>query len=162
GGRGGRGSAGLAPGAPLGTPPARGTWAVGGTHNLFQPLPTKVPPAALPPAGSRPRPPGTRRTNRTARWAVARAGGWAARGAGVGEGAAIPYDTLIVAAGARHSYFGHDEWEAAAPGLKSVEDALEIRRRVLTAFEAAEAESDPERRAEWLTFVVVGGGPTGV
>lgn len=74
----------------------------------------------------------------------------------------VPYDSLIVAAGARHSYFGHDEWEAAAPGLKSIEDALEIRRRILLAFEAAEVERDPARRQEWLTFVVVGAGPTGV
>lgn len=74
----------------------------------------------------------------------------------------VPYDSLIVAAGARHSYFGHDEWEASAPGLKSIEDALEIRRRILLAFEAAEVELDPVRRQEWLTFVVVGAGPTGV
>ena len=73
----------------------------------------------------------------------------------------VPYDTLIVAAGARHSYFGNDQWEAAAPGLKSLEDALEIRRRILLAFEAAEAEDDPRRREAWLTFVVVGAGPTG-
>ena len=77
-------------------------------------------------------------------------------------GAEIPYDTLVVSTGARHSYFGHDDWEAAAPGLKSIEDALEIRRRILLAFEAAEVERDPARRAEWLTFVVVGAGPTGV
>jgi NADH:quinone reductase (non-electrogenic) len=74
----------------------------------------------------------------------------------------IPYDYLIVATGATHSYFGHDEWEALAPGLKSIEDALEIRRRVLLAFEAAEREDDPALRDEWLTFVIVGGGPTGV
>ena len=74
----------------------------------------------------------------------------------------IPYDTLIVAAGSRYSYFGHDEWQPLAPDLKSVEDALEIRRRILVAFEAAEVESDTDRRAAWLTFVVVGGGPTGV
>jgi NADH dehydrogenase len=74
----------------------------------------------------------------------------------------VEYDTLVVAAGAGGSYFGHDEWRDAAPGLKSLEDALEIRRRVLLAFEAAEAEEDPERRRAWLTFVVVGAGPTGV
>jgi NADH dehydrogenase len=74
----------------------------------------------------------------------------------------IPYDTLVVATGARFSYFGHDEWAANAPGLKSLDDALEIRRRILIAFEAAEREAVPERRAEWMTFVVVGGGPTGV
>jgi NADH dehydrogenase len=74
----------------------------------------------------------------------------------------FPYDYLIVATGARHSYFGHNEWEALAPGLKSVEDAREIRRRFLLAFENAEKSTDPAARAEWLTFVIVGGGPTGV
>jgi NADH dehydrogenase len=74
----------------------------------------------------------------------------------------ISYDYLIVAAGARHSYFGHPEWEENAPGLKSIEDAFEIRRRVLLAFEHAEREPDAERRRAFLTFVVVGGGPTGV
>ncbi len=78
------------------------------------------------------------------------------------DGGPIPYDTLVVASGARHSYFGHDAWAPFAPGLKSVDDALEIRRRILIAFEAAEREADPARRAEWMTFVIVGGGPTGV
>jgi len=78
------------------------------------------------------------------------------------NGAHIQYDTLIVAGGARHSYFGHPEWEAWAPGLKTIEDATEIRRRLLLAFELAEREEDPERRRMLLTFVVVGGGPTGV
>jgi NADH dehydrogenase len=74
----------------------------------------------------------------------------------------LPYDTLVLAAGAGHSYFGRDEWQAHAPGLKTLEDALEIRRRVLVAFEAAEREEGAEARRRWLTFVVVGGGPTGV
>jgi NADH dehydrogenase len=74
----------------------------------------------------------------------------------------VPYDTLVVAAGATHSYFGKDEWAPLAPGLKSIEEALEIRRRVLLAFEVAEREPDPEVKRAWLTFVVVGGGPTGV
>jgi NADH dehydrogenase len=78
------------------------------------------------------------------------------------DGAALPYDHLVVAAGATHSYFGHDEWEVHAPGLKTLDDAFEIRRRLLLAFEAAEKESDAARRAAWLTFVVIGGGPTGV
>ncbi len=72
------------------------------------------------------------------------------------------YDTLVIATGASHAYFGHDEWEPLAPGLKTIEDALEIRRRILLAFEAAEREPDPGRRAAWLNFVIVGGGPTGV
>jgi NADH dehydrogenase len=74
----------------------------------------------------------------------------------------IPYDTLVVAAGARHSYFGHPEWERFAPGLKTIEDATEIRRRLLVAFELAEREPESERRRSLLTFVIVGGGPTGV
>jgi NADH dehydrogenase len=80
----------------------------------------------------------------------------------VADGGPIPYDTLVVATGARHSYFGHDDWAPFAPGLKSVDDALEIRRRILIAFEAAEREQNLDRRREWMTFVVVGGGPTGV
>ena len=74
----------------------------------------------------------------------------------------LPYDTLIVAAGARHHYFGHPEWEAHAPGLKTIEDATGMRRRIFSAFEAAEREPDPVARAALLTFVVVGGGPTGI
>ena len=74
----------------------------------------------------------------------------------------VGYDTLIVAAGVRHHYFGRDEWERLAPGLKTIEDATEMRRRILVAFEAAEREGDPEKLRGWLTFVIVGGGPTGV
>jgi NADH dehydrogenase len=74
----------------------------------------------------------------------------------------VPYDYLIVATGSTHSYFGHDDWAPYAPGLKTLEDALEIRRRVLYAFERAERENDPVRRAAWLTFVVIGAGATGV
>jgi len=77
-------------------------------------------------------------------------------------GRPVPYDTLILATGARHGYFGHDEWEAAAPGLKTVEDATAIRSRILLAFEDAEREADPARLEALLTFVIVGGGPTGV
>ena len=78
------------------------------------------------------------------------------------DGSTLAYDHLIVAAGATHSYFGHDDWAPHAPDLKTLEDAFEIRRRVLLAFESAEKESDPTRRAAWLTFVVIGAGPTGV
>ncbi|MBD6620402.1 NAD(P)/FAD-dependent oxidoreductase [Komarekiella sp. 'clone 1'] len=74
----------------------------------------------------------------------------------------VPYDTLIVATGANHSYFGKDNWKELAPGLKTVEDAIEMRRRIFSAFEAAEKETDPEKRRSLLTFVIVGGGPTGV
>ncbi len=74
----------------------------------------------------------------------------------------LHYDYLVVATGATHSYFGKDQWATLAPGLKSVEDALEIRRRIFVAYEAAEREADPDEQRAWLTFVVVGGGPTGV
>jgi NADH:ubiquinone reductase (H+-translocating) len=74
----------------------------------------------------------------------------------------LPYDSLIVAAGARHHYFGHDEWEEYAPGLKTIEDATTIRRKVLSAFERAERSADPDGRRALMTFVIVGGGPTGV
>jgi len=74
----------------------------------------------------------------------------------------VQYDYLILATGARHSYFGHPEWERLAPGLKSLEDAVEIRRRILLAFEYAEKISDPAARAAAMTFVIIGGGPTGV
>ncbi|WP_243321185.1 NAD(P)/FAD-dependent oxidoreductase [Geothrix sp. SG200] len=78
------------------------------------------------------------------------------------DGRGLSYDFLILAAGSRSSYFGRDAWAGLAPGLKTLEDALEIRRRFLLSFEQAEQEEDPELRREWLTFVVVGGGPTGV
>jgi NADH dehydrogenase len=78
------------------------------------------------------------------------------------DGASVPFDSLIVATGATHHYFGHDEWAQHAPGLKTIEDATDIRRRVLSAFERAERATDPAERARLLTFVVVGGGPTGV
>ncbi len=78
------------------------------------------------------------------------------------DGGAIPYDTLVLATGARHAYFGHDEWEPFAPGLKTLEDATTIRRRMLLAFERAERETDPARQKALLTFVIVGAGPTGV
>lgn len=85
-----------------------------------------------------------------------------ARTVELADGARIAYDYLVVGTGARHSYFGRNEWEARAPGLKSLDDALDIRRRVLVAFELAERERDPVKRHAHLTFVVVGGGPTGV
>jgi NADH:ubiquinone reductase (H+-translocating) len=78
------------------------------------------------------------------------------------DGSAIPFDTLVLATGARHAYFGQPQWEAYAPGLKTLDDATDIRGRILLAFELAERESDAARRAALLTFVIVGGGPTGV
>ena len=78
------------------------------------------------------------------------------------DGGNFPYDYLVLATGATHAYFGHDAWAPFAPGLKRIEDATEIRRRILTAFEQAELTQDPAEREAWTTFVVVGGGPTGV
>jgi NADH dehydrogenase len=78
------------------------------------------------------------------------------------DGSRLPFDTLVVATGTRHAYFGNDQWEPFAPGLKTLEDATSIRRRVLLAFEQAECESDPARRAALLTFAIIGAGPTGV
>ena len=78
------------------------------------------------------------------------------------DGSTVPYDVLVLATGARHAYFGHDEWEPYALGLKTIEDATKIRRRLLLAFERAERETDPEIRAALMTFVIVGAGPTGV
>jgi NADH:quinone reductase (non-electrogenic) len=78
------------------------------------------------------------------------------------DGSEVNYDTLVLATGARHAYFGHDEWEQFAPGLKTLEDATTLRRHILVAFERAERETDPERRAARLTFVIIGAGPTGV
>jgi NADH:ubiquinone reductase (H+-translocating) len=78
------------------------------------------------------------------------------------DGQIIEYDSLIVATGSADSYFGHDDWRRNAPGLKSIEEATEIRHKILYAFEAAEREQDPEKRREWMTFVIVGAGPTGV
>jgi NADH:ubiquinone reductase (H+-translocating) len=80
----------------------------------------------------------------------------------IDDGDALSYDTLVLATGARHAYFGHDEWEPFAPGLKTLEDATTLRRRILVAFERAERETDPQRRAALLTFVIIGAGPTGV
>ena len=78
------------------------------------------------------------------------------------DGTMIAYDSLLLATGATHAYFGHDEWAPHAPGLKTLDDALQLRRHLLLAFERAEAETDPETRAAWLSFAIVGGGPTGV
>ncbi|MEW6051357.1 MAG: NAD(P)/FAD-dependent oxidoreductase [Candidatus Zixiibacteriota bacterium] len=80
----------------------------------------------------------------------------------LGDGEILSYDTLVLATGASHDYFGQSQWQAIAPGLKSIEDALDIRSRIFLAFETAERQADESWRRQWLTFVVVGGGPTGV
>jgi NADH dehydrogenase len=132
-------------------------------HHLFQPLLYQVATAGLSPAdiASPIRRILRKQGNTSVVLAEVESVDVAARRAVLKDGE-IGYDYLVVAAGATHSYFGHDDWAAFAPGLKSIEEALEIRRRVLLAFEAAEREDDPARRRAWLTFVVVGGGPTGV
>ncbi len=131
-------------------------------HHLFQPLLYQVATAELSP-GDIAYPIRSilrRQKNATVLMAEVRSVDLPARRVVLSDGA-LPYDALIVATGASHSYFGHDEWEPLAPGLKNLDDALEIRRRILLAFERAERETDPERRRALLTFVLVGAGPTG-
>jgi len=133
-------------------------------HHLFQPLLYQVATAALSP-GDIAAP--IRHVLRSQRNAEVILGDVAqvdlpARLLQLEDGSRVPYDLLIVATGATHSYFGHVEWAPLAPGLKTLEDALEIRRRIFTAYERAERERDPEVRRALLTFVVVGAGPTGV
>jgi NADH dehydrogenase len=132
-------------------------------HHLFQPLLYQVATAALNPADiSAPiRSVFRGWTNVSVVLAEAVAVDVASRTLVLADGE-LSYDYLVLATGATHSYFGHDEWASVAPGLKSIEDALEIRRRVLLAYEMAERERDPARRREWMTFVIIGGGPTGV
>jgi NADH:ubiquinone reductase (H+-translocating) len=131
-------------------------------HHLFQPLLYQVATAALEPADiSSPIRLVLRAENVNV--LMADVTGVDVRGRRIELGPRVlDYDYLLLATGAAHSYFGHSEWAARAPGLKTLEDALEIRRRVLYAFEAAEQEPDPVLQQAWLTFVVVGGGPTGV
>ena len=133
-------------------------------HHLFQPLLYQVATAGLsaPAIAAPARHLFRRQTNVTTLLGNVTRIDVAARTVHLRDGPDLPYDHLIVAAGATHSYFGRDEWAAHAPGLKTLDDAFEIRRRVLLAFEAAEKEADPARRADWLNFVVVGAGPTGV
>ena len=132
-------------------------------RHLFQPLLYQVATAALSPADIAQPIRSILRRQRNATVLLGRVTGVdaVAREVLIGE-RRVPYDWLIVASGARHAYFGHDEWEAVAPGLKKIEDATDIRRRILLAFEEAENAAHLEDQAPMLTFVVVGGGPTGV
>ena len=132
-------------------------------HHLFQPLLYQVAMAGLSPADIAAPIRSILRRQKNAAVLLAEAVGvdFERRIVNLRDGE-IGYDYLVLATGGRTSYFGHDEWERCAPGLKDLDDAVEIRRRVLMAFEAAEKETDAERRRELLTFVVVGGGPTGV
>src|SRR5690349_12057449 len=160
----GGGFAGLYAAKALAHAPVRVTLVDRRNHHLFQPMLYQVATAALNPSdiASPIRSVLRHQQNTEVLLGEADRIDVARRTVHLADGAVLAYDYLIVGTGARHSYFGHDEWEVLAPGLKSLEDALEIRRRVLLAFERAERESDPVRRHAYLTFVVVGGGPTGV
>ncbi|HET7681084.1 MAG TPA: NAD(P)/FAD-dependent oxidoreductase [Xanthobacteraceae bacterium] len=133
-------------------------------HHCFQPLLYQVATAALSPAEVAWPIRHILRSDRNATVLMATVTGIDTAGRRVLTAAAgaVPYDFLILATGATHSYFGHDEWAPVAPGLKRIEDALHIRRELLIAFEQAEVASDPAERRRLLTFVIVGGGPTGV
>ena len=132
-------------------------------HHLFQPLLYQVATGSLSPANIAAPLRGITTDQRNCEVLLAEVTGFdpERRRVELDEGFLV-YDTLVVAAGSTHSYFGHDEWAPFAPGLKNIEDAIEIRRRVLLAFEEAERCTDPACRRTWMTFVIVGGGPTGV
>ena len=160
----GGGFGGLTAAKALKNAPVRVTLLDRNNHHLFQPLLYQVATATLSPGD----------IASPIRWILRRARNMRvllgdvraidpqARRIRLENDSAIDYDYLIVATGASHTYFGHDEWARAAPGLKTLEDALSIRRRILVAFERAERETDPARQQRLLTFVLVGGGPTGV
>jgi NADH dehydrogenase len=160
----GAGFAGLEAARALRRAPVRVTVVDRRNHHLFQPLLYQVATAALNPADISAPIRAVLRRQRNAEVILAdvTAVEPARRAVRLEDGSALGYDFLVVATGATHSYLGHDDWAAVAPGLKTVEDALEIRRRILLAFERAEREPDGARRTALLTFVLVGGGPTGV
>ena len=159
----GAGFGGLEAAKHLGNKPVRVTVVDRTNYHLFQPLLYQVATAALSPADIAAPVRGilSKYENIEVILAEAQAVDVEARLVRTAEHA-ISYDYLIVATGSRHSYFGHDEWEKLAPGLKSLEDAIEIRRRILMAFEFAEKTQDPEARTAAMNFVIIGGGPTGV
>jgi NADH:ubiquinone reductase (H+-translocating) len=133
-------------------------------HHLFQPLLYQVATAALSPADVAAPIRGIVGAYRNITVMLGDVSGVdvAARAVSIAGGRRVPYDYLILATGARHAYFGHDDWEPFAPGLKRIEDATEIRRRILIAFERAENETDPDERRRLMNLLIVGGGPTGV
>ena len=132
-------------------------------HHLFQPLLYQVATAALSPADIASPIRGILRGQRNAKIALAEVSGVdAVRKEVIADAKRLAYDYLVIATGARHAYFGHDDWAIFAPGLKTVDDATYLRRRILLAFERAENETDFDERRRLMTFVVVGGGPTGV
>jgi NADH dehydrogenase len=159
----GGGFGGLAAARALRRAPVRITLIDRQNHHLFQPLLYQVATAALSPADIAEPLRHILRRQANTEVILTEAGSIDVRAKQViTTDGPLGYDYLIIAAGARHSYFGHDEWEKAAPGLKSLDDALEIRRRMLTSFEIAEKTNDDSERRAAMTFVVVGGGPTGV
>ena len=131
-------------------------------HHLFQPLLYQVATAALSPAdiAAPIRAVLSKCKNMEVILAEVRSVDVDARKVKMSDGTELDYDFLVLATGARHSYFGHDEWEKLAPGLKSLEDAIEVRRRLLMAFEYAERITDEAARRAAMTFVIIGGGPT--
>jgi NADH dehydrogenase len=159
----GGGFGGLSAARALRKAPVRVTLFDRRNHHLFQPLLYQVATAALNPSDIAVpiRSILSRQRNATVLMAEATTIDPAHKKIRLADGE-CSYDYLVIATGATHSYFGHDEWAPYAAGLKTIEDSLEIRRRVLTAFEQAEREKDPDKRRAWLTFVIVGGGPTGV
>lgn len=159
----GAGFAGLTAVKALANAPCRVTLIDRRNYHLFQPLLYQVATAALSPADIATPIRSILRRQRNASVLMARVDGIDRTNRTVAFGKrTLNYDYLIVATGARHAYFGHDDWERAAPGLKKIDDATHIRRRLLTAFERAETSEDPVERRGLLTLIVVGGGPTGV
>ncbi|QCO68552.1 NAD(P)/FAD-dependent oxidoreductase [Luteimonas yindakuii] len=160
----GGGFAGLWATRGLASAPVRITLVDRGNHHLFQPLLYQVATAGLSAPDIAAPLRHILRTQRNVEVRMATVTGIDrnTRCIALADGSTLAYDTLLLASGATHAYFGNDQWAAHAPGLKTLEDALMLRRRLLLAFERAEAEPDPERRAAWLSFAIVGGGPTGV
>jgi NADH dehydrogenase len=131
-------------------------------HHLFQPLLYQVATTILPPSDVAWPIRALLRGRRDVTTLLAEVTGIDGKSVILDDGSRVAFDTLVIATGARHAYFGHDDWEPFAPGLKTIEDATEIRRRILLAFEQAERTDDPALRAALMTFVIIGGGPTGV
>lgn len=160
----GAGFGGLTAAKALASAPVRVTMIDRMNYHLFQPLLYQVATATLSPADIATPIRSTLRDQANTDVLLGGVTGIdrAARHVTLDDDRRVPYDYLIVATGARHAYFGHDDWEPVAPGLKKIDDATEIRRRILLAFEKAETEDDEARRRALLTFVIIGGGPTGV
>ena len=160
----GGGFAGLWAARALGSAPVRITLVDRGNHHLFQPLLYQVATAGLsaPDIAAPLRQILRRQKNVVVRMATVAGVDAAGRRIELADGSDIGFDYLLLASGATHAYFGNDHWAEHAPGLKTLDDALDLRRKLLLAFERAEAATDPAERDAWLSFAIVGGGPTGV